>query len=114
MRWTEWLPTRRRRTGLHGVQWNLDDFNSMEEALSVADALTEAGIYSVVTETETGPNRPHRIDHDKSTVADLQTRAYRHRPDPGVTDQSHEGGQARVEPGGVPHEAQEGRSATQS
>ena len=55
MRWTEWLSRRRRRTGLRGVQWNLDDFDSMEEALSVADALTEAGIYSVVTETETGP-----------------------------------------------------------
>lgn len=55
MRWTEWLPTRRRRTGLRGVQWNLDDFDSMEDALPIADALTDAGIYSVVTETETGP-----------------------------------------------------------
>lgn len=55
MRWMEWLPSRRRRKGLRGVQWNLDDFESMEEALSAADALTEAGIYSVVSETETGP-----------------------------------------------------------
>lgn len=40
---------------MRGVQWDLDAFESMEEAASVADALTEAGIYSVVSETGTGP-----------------------------------------------------------
>lgn len=53
MRWN--LPARRRQWGLRGVQWNLDDFESMEDAIQAADALVEAGIYAHVTNTETGP-----------------------------------------------------------
>lgn len=45
----------RRQWGLRGVQWNLDDFASMENASQAAYALVEAGIYAHVTETETGP-----------------------------------------------------------
>lgn len=46
---------RRRRWGLRGVQWNLDDFRSMEDAIHAAHDLSEAGIYAHVTETEAGP-----------------------------------------------------------
>ena len=50
-----WQPRPRRRAGLRGVQWNFDGFDSMVDALQAHEALTEAGIYAHVTETETGP-----------------------------------------------------------
>jgi hypothetical protein len=50
-----WQPSRRRRTGLRGVQWNFDGFESMVDALQAYDALTEAGIYAHVSRTKTGP-----------------------------------------------------------
>jgi hypothetical protein len=50
-----WQPRPRRRTGLRGVQWNFDGFESLADALQAYDALTEAGIYSHVSRTETGP-----------------------------------------------------------
>lgn len=50
-----WKPRWRRRTGLRGVQWNFDGFESMADALEAHDALIEAGIYAYVTGTETGP-----------------------------------------------------------
>lgn len=53
MRWN--LRARRRHWGLRGVQWNLDDFASMEDAIQASHALVEAGIYAHVTNTETGP-----------------------------------------------------------
>ena len=50
-----WEPRQRRRTGLRGVQWNFDGFNSMAQALEAYDALTEAGIHAHVSTAETGP-----------------------------------------------------------
>jgi hypothetical protein len=50
-----WQPRPRRRTGLRGVQWNFDGFESLADALQAYDALTEAGIYAHVSRTETGP-----------------------------------------------------------
>jgi hypothetical protein len=44
-----------RRTGLRGVHWNFDGFDSVADALQAYDALTEAGIYAHVCTTETGP-----------------------------------------------------------
>lgn len=55
MRWRMWEPRQRRRTGLRGVQWNFDGFDSMADALQAYDALTEAGIYAHVSTTVTGP-----------------------------------------------------------
>lgn len=55
MRWRIWELRQRRRTGLRGVQWNFDGFESMADALQAYDALTEARIYAHVTRTETGP-----------------------------------------------------------
>jgi hypothetical protein len=50
-----WQPRPRRRTGLCGVHWNFDGFDSMVDALQAHEALTEAGIYAHASETETGP-----------------------------------------------------------
>ena len=51
----ERLPFRRRRAELRGVQWDVDGLESMEEALLAANALQDAGIYTQISETDTGP-----------------------------------------------------------
>lgn len=49
-----WKSKQRRRTGLRGVQWNFDGFESMTQARQAYEALTEAGISAHVSRTETG------------------------------------------------------------